>query len=344
MANIVKNGVHSRMTSIYRLETARKELKSACAGFNCRYFVEHEKRDGCLELTRHDVYELNEGGFEVVKTKCVVGSVNGRLEKELLGRFTHLHLAKDAVESSVTVLEQDGSCFIDEKTFELHDVMAEKHLIPVHVVDIPAGKELEYLGEGIVYAQKITQGFRLFVTINPFGKILVHASCKDNSVWEEASAPIRSRLECLTRVEGARGAVLEIVMSGASIDVIDVWFLHNKWLNDLSMIERHNLFRDYCKANNLSLNVLSGTRARVSAVSCLAVDSIKALLVEKGGLRYVVKRHGWEMLVNNGYKHDVRMVNLNSMGPVGHVNGHYLPQILYKSFSAAGQGVESFWY
>jgi hypothetical protein len=253
-------------------------------------------------------------------------------------------LAKAAVESGVTVLELNGADFLEDKEFPISNVLDEEQNIPTLIIDIPNGKELEYLGDGVVFAQKIPVGFRLFVAINPFGKVLVKSSCNDNALWEEASQAIKARLECLTKVEGARGLVLEIVMNCASVDIIDVWYLHDEWLKSLNTTQRHDRFKSYCQLHNINLKVLYGSRARVSGVSSLAVDEVKALIVEKEGLRYLVTRNTWDMMISNGWKKQLNLVNLTSMENIGAVNGQYLPDMSYKSFKAAGQGVESFWY
>ena len=327
-----------------RFATARKELKSACAGFNCRYFVDHKKSESCHELFRHDIYELMEGGFEVVKSRCVVGSVSTHMERTVIKRFSHYHLAKEAVDSSVTVLEMDGAEFIDEKTFELENVFNNEIRIPKLLIDVPTGQELTYLENEIVFAQKIPVGFRLFVAINPFGQVFVQASGEEQGGWVEASSAVSNRLDCLKHVEGARGAVLEVVLNNASIEIIDVWFLHDRWLNNLSIRDRHELFAGYCKEHKLNLSVLYGSKTRVSAVSSLAVEKTKALIVEKDGLRYLIKRHQWEMMISSGWKQELTMVDLVNMEKVGSIRGQFLPDISYKTFHAAGQGVESFWY
>ncbi len=326
-----------------RLGSASKELKAVSAAFNCRYFIEHKYSNVGHALFRHDIYELV-GGFEAVKRESGVSSVGTSIERTVIGRFSHYHLAKEAVDSSVTLIELKGAEFVDEKTFALDNVFDNETRIPKLLIDVPKGRELDFLENEILFAQRIPVGFRLFVAINPFGKILVQTSGEDKTAWAEASSAISNRLDCLKHVEGARGAVLEVVLNHSSMDIIDVWFLHDEWLNNLSVLERHERFAKYCKEHKLNLSVLHGIKARVSAVSSLAFEKTKALIVEKAGLRYLIKRQQWEMMISSGWKQELSMVDLVNMEKAGSIKGQYLPDISYKTFRAAGQGVDSFWY
>lgn len=342
MGNVVSIDKHGQ-------EKTHRALKKACAMPNCVFWVDHinvELNGGWL--CRHGIYENKEGGFDVFKRTIMFKDINQKVFEERVCRVAQRHDAKQAIEQSVTCMEQDGWDWLDEKEQPLYNVMAEADAMLAkcsYIRNVDGINAWDVLGENVVYGQKITGGLRLFVAIDPFCTVWVKAfSLSGNGVWEVGSSAIRNKLGSVVKIDEARGAVIEIVMSGARLSVIDVWYLHDKWLTDIGREERHKLIHAYDNDNKLNLPIVSGIKVRPSAAQGLILRDVKGVLVEKNGNRYMVTRKSWEMYVANKYKSKLNIQNGLSFENVGQIDGDYLPDVSYMSFKAAGEGTDALWY
>lgn len=328
---------------------AHKALKSACARPNCIFWVDHVNVDlGGGWLCRHAIYQNKEGWFEVVQRKILVKDINQKVYEEKKSSFSLIHQAKEAIEQSVTLMELEGWDYMDEKELPLYDVLSdadEKLAACSYIRDINCVHAWDVLGEGVVYGQKIPAGFRMFVAIDAFGAVWVRAfSLSGNGGWELASSAIRNKLGNAANIDEARGMVIEIVMQGAKITVMDVWYLHDKWLVGLSREERHALIHAYDVKHKMALPMVTGVKVRPSGAAGLILRDVKGILVERNGHRYMINRKGWEMYIANTWHKNLNIQDGITMEKVGQVDGTYLPDLTYMSFKAAGEGTDALWY
>lgn len=327
-------------------EKGYEAIKASCASPGIVYWVDHYYAEEGGAFARMTISKTKDGHFEAQLSKLLIQDISKNVTKLKLGTFGHYFEAKDKIEQQITLLEQEGWDFLEDGVLELVDLLSEIEPLLKEVaslVPLKVNEAADIFGNGYIRGVKVTGGIRCLVVMDSFKNIWVRPSNQSGGVkWELASSVVKNAFERFAGVDGTRGVAVEVVIEDCKVTIIDVLFMHNKWIWGDEHFSRLSSLDNYTKHNKIFCDIHLPVRVSVGGLRNLFFGAIKGVVIQKGAARYVVGLEVSKIYFSAAWKKVYSIQDETNMSRLGEIDGRFLPDLSYLTFICCGEGSKGF--
>jgi len=217
--------------------------------------------------------ELSKNGYDLQLIESV---------KSVRADYTPLTLAQsDSLEQVISLMKQEAVCFEQDGYDFVRSADYEPEQLDLNLFHWGRHTFMtssQYLMNkkhscGRTFVQALPAGLHCLISIDGLGVRLALSPHQSKMITEGA---VFEQAMSLTRAQGFRAAVFEVIVSGEQLHILDVLYLNDRWLSDLPFSTR---------IEELSLFLNKNQMSSVSVVMPMLVQSSDWLSFDENGLR-----------------------------------------------------------
>ncbi len=225
-------------------------------GANTVYFIDEASLTTPETVIRFKIDYDNDGWYSVENIRYSKSASAPKCHIKRFGKFRYLPLAQKRLEQEVFALEQNGYfCFneVSKAMINLKDHVNSFEEARIKSSDMNNLLDvIEFKDE--LCLQPLPMGIHSFLLIDSFGDPWIKSiGWKGKRDWQKLPySNINQSILKTIHIDGCNGAIFEGFYNGHKFLVLDVVYLHDKIMSDLSQMQRLASLKQYFKTHQLN--------------------------------------------------------------------------------------------